>query len=64
MKKYYAVCDSFYDSGKIVSNLVDTIEAEEKPEDSYKQTKRCDIYVEWFDTYEKAMQHIEECRLA
>ena len=64
MKKYYAVCDSFYDNGKIVSNLVDTIEAEEKPEDNYKQTKRCDIYVEWFDTYEKAMQHIEECRLA
>lgn len=29
MKKYYAVCTSCYDNGRLTANLVDTIEAEE-----------------------------------
>lgn len=64
MKKYYAVCSSYYDNGKVIANLVDTIEAEEKPEDAYKETRRCDVYVNWFESYDEAMNHIKKCKMA
>lgn len=64
MKKYYAVCNSYYNNGKVIANLVDVIEAEEKPEDTYKETKRCDIYVNWFESYDEAMNFIKECKMA
>lgn len=64
MKKYYAVCNSYYNNGKVVANLVDVIEAEEKPEDTYKEAKRCDIYVNWFESYDEAMNFIKECKMA
>lgn len=64
MKKYYAVCNSYYNNGKVVANLVDVIEAEEKPEDTYKETKRCDVYVNWFESYDEAMNFIKECKVA
>lgn len=62
MQTYYGVCNSYYNNGKVVANLVDTVVAEEKPQDTYKETNRCDIYVNWFDTHEKAMEFIKECR--
>lgn len=64
MKKYYAVCTSCYDNGRISSNLVDTIEAEERPENTWKSTRRCDIYVTWFDSYDEAMEFIKEHKRA
>ena len=64
MKKYYAVCNSYYNNGKVVANLVDAVEADKKPEDTYKETKRCDVYVNWFESYEEAMKFISECKMA
>lgn len=58
MKKYYAVCSSFYSNGRITANLVDVVEAEEKPEDTYNETRRCDIYVNWFGSHEEALDYI------
>lgn len=58
MKKYYAVCTSYYDDGRVTTNLVDVIEAEEKPQGTFKETRRCDIYVDWFDSYDEAMEEI------
>lgn len=59
MKKYYAVCTSYYDDGKVIANLVDVIEAEEKPKDTYKETRRCDVYINWFESNEEAMHFIK-----
>lgn len=64
MKKYYAVCSSYYDDGKIIANLVDVIETEEKPKDIYKETKDFDVYINWFESHDEAMNYIEECRTA
>ena len=64
MKKYYAVCNSYYNNGRVTANLVDVVEAEEKPQDTYKETKRCDVYVNWFESYEEAMEFIKECKVA
>lgn len=62
MKKYYAICSSYYDNGNIVANLVDIVEEEEKPQNTHKRTSNCDVYVDWFETYESAMRFIEECK--
>lgn len=63
-KTYYAVCSSYYNSGRITASLVDVVEADEKPQDTYKSTRRCDVYVNWFDSQEEAMKHIDECKMA
>ena len=42
----------------------DVIETEEKPEDTYKETKRCDIYINWFESCDEAMEFIEGCKVA
>lgn len=64
MKEYYGVCSSYYDNGKVIANLVDTVKAEEKPQDTYREAKRCDVYVNWFETYEEAREFINECKVA
>lgn len=64
MKKYYAVCTSCYNNGRVTANLVDVIEAEGRPENTYKGTRRCDIYVDWFDSHDEAMEFVRRSRTA
>ena len=64
MKTYYCVCTSFDERGRVVSNIVDTIEAAERPENTFKSTKRKDIYLDWFDSLSAAQGHVKEARLA
>ena len=62
LKRFWSVTTSFYDSGKVVSKLTDTIEAATKPENSCVSLKNRDLYIDWFDTKEAAEQHSEEAR--
>lgn len=64
MKTYYCVCTSYDDRGRVVSNIVDTVEATRRPENSFKSTRRKDIYLDWFDSLSAARAHVEEARLA
>lgn len=64
MNTYYAVCSSYYDSGRVIASLVDMAEADEKPQDTYESKRNRDVYVNWFDSQEEAMKHIEECKMA
>lgn len=64
MSKYYGVCNCYYDNGMVTANLVDAVEAEEKPEDTHKETRSCDIYVNWFESYDEAMEFIKESKTA
>lgn len=60
--KYWAVTTTFYDNGRVTANIVTSIEADQKPQAGYKETRRCDIYTDWFDTREKAEAFVDECR--
>lgn len=64
MKTYYVVRTSFYDSGRVISNIVDTVTASEKPEQGFKSTRRCDIYVDYFETVEEAREYVAASRCA
>ena len=63
MKKFYAVCNTYYDDGRVIANLADIIEADEIPVDTYKETRRCDVYITWFDSYEKATKFLKICKM-
>lgn len=64
MKVWYCVATSYDDRGIVISNLVDTKKAEEKPENTFKSTKTKDIYLDWFGTLREANSHIAAARLA
>lgn len=64
MKTYYVVCSSFFDDGRVVSNIVDTVTAFGKPEQGFKSTRRCDIYIDYFDSAEEAMEFVATSRCA
>lgn len=64
MKKYFCVCSAYYDDGRIVANIVDTIETDKKPPNGYRPAHNCDIYVDWFDTEQAAKGFIKDCAKA
>ena len=44
MKTYYCVCTSYDDRGRVVSNIVDTVEAARRPESSFNSTSGKDTW--------------------
>lgn len=50
---FYCVKSTIYDSGR-VTICISHVEADEKPQNSYKSTNRADYYNDYFDTLEDA----------
>jgi hypothetical protein len=57
-KTYYCVVSKVDDNGNGCANLVDAVEAEEKPEDTVRVTARADIYTDWFESLEEAQEYV------
>ncbi|MCH1940496.1 hypothetical protein [Holdemania massiliensis] len=64
MKKYYGVITTFDDYGKVTANLIDVRECVKKSENEFKSTEKKDIYIDWFETLQRANQFIEQSLLA
>lgn len=64
MKTYYAVITSYFSDGRVTSNLIDMVLAERKPESTFNSNRRCDCCIDWFETQEEALEHIENTRKA
>ncbi len=64
VKRYWCVTTSFDDKGRVVSNITNVVEADEKPENSFTSTSRKDIYNDWFDSREEAEKFVEEAKKA
>ena len=64
MKTYYCVCTTVYNSGRVVATIVDTKEAETKPESHCTEKRDRDIYQDWFDTIEEAEKFVKEAKEA
>lgn len=64
MKTYWCVTSSFDDRGRVTAAITRVVEATEKPQDSFTSTKRKDIYSDWFDSREAALERIEETKRA
>ena len=64
MKTYYCVTSSFDDRGRTTANITDTIKAEEKPESTCTNTRRKDIYNDWFESEKEAQEYVKQTRIA
>lgn len=60
MKKYYPVITTVFDNGRASVVLGTAEEHENRPKDTYTNTSRRDIYVDWFDSLADARQFIKE----
>lgn len=62
--KYWCVTTSVSNKGRVVANITNVIEAEQKPENSFNSTSRRDVYNDWFESQEETEQFVEEARKA
>ena len=62
LKTFWAVTTTFYDDGRVVSNITDKISAAVKPKNVYKELKKKDLYIDWFGTEAGAYEHMMEAR--
>lgn len=62
MKTWYCVTSTYDDHGKTTAAITATMEAEEKPDNSYRSTSWKDIYTDWFDSHEEAQQFVTDTR--
>lgn len=55
MKKFYEVVTMFFDDGKVKSSI-NIIHADEKPENTFEELKRFDVYKDYFSKLAEAKQ--------
>ena len=59
---FWVVLSAYYDDGHVTANITGTREADQKPQAGYRETRRADLYTDWFDTREGAEAFVAECR--
>ena len=59
---YWAVTSAYKDDGSVTANIVGIVEASQRPQAGYKETRSADIYTDWFDSYQKAQAFVDECK--
>lgn len=64
MNTYYCVTSTYDDRGRVTANITSRSLADVKPENSYQNTPRKDIYNDWFETYEEAAKFADGARKA
>ena len=64
MKTYYCVITTVCDSGRIIAAVVDHKEADGKPPSHCTENRDCDIYQDWFGSYEEAQAFADEAKSA
>ncbi len=60
--RFWCVSSSFDDRGRGSASIVDVIDADMKPEGSFRSTSRKDYYTDWFDSKEEAEEFVKEAR--
>ena len=64
MKTFYVVRSSYDDRGHIVTHYDGTIEAEKMPEMGFVNGRDRDIYTDYFNTRQEAMDFVRESKYA
>ena len=64
MKTWYGVQTVFYDNGKVNAMIVSVKDADEKPEDTYPNTRTRDIYLDWYSDLAEAEKAVRDARRA
>ena len=56
--KYYCVTSTYDDRGHVTAHITNEIESDEKPENSFHETPKKDIYHDWFNDQVRAFEFI------
>ncbi len=64
MKTWYCVVSAYHDDGSVTAGIVNTVEADEKPENYHEEAKGKDVYCDWFDSREEAEKFVEGAKKA
>lgn len=62
--KFYCVTSKWDDRGNGWAGVTNIIEADKKPEGTFRSTKKADIYTDWFDSLEEAEQFVRDAAKA
>lgn len=62
MRTFYCVATTVKDNGQCSCSIVDSVEAETKPENKCKSTSRANYYTDWFETLEDAQRFVEQSK--
>ena len=64
MKTYYSVTTTFDDRGRVTAAITSRKECVKCPESTFTSTRRKDIYIDWYDSYDAAVQAVEDAKKA
>lgn len=64
MKTFYCVTSKWDDKGDGWAGITSKVEADNKPESTFKSTPRADIYTDWFDNYDEAEAFVRDAAKA
>lgn len=64
LKPYWVVVTSVDDHGHVISNITGTEMHCRKPDTFCKESRRIDIYIDYFESREEAEQYVEDARKA
>lgn len=57
--KFYEVTSNFYDCGRVTVAITNVIEANTKPDDIVKYLKKCDVYIDYFNSRKEAEEFMK-----
>ena len=63
MKTFYKVTTTFDDKGRVRA-FVSTVRASQKPENTFHESRRCDVYEDYFDTKKAAQAFADDAKYA
>ena len=61
-KTYWCVTSKYDDHLEGWSGITDKVVADKKPENTFVETEKYDIYNDWFDSYEEAEAFVRSLR--
>lgn len=62
VKTFFGVVSIFFDSGRVTA-FIFSIKANKKPEDTMIEARICDVYYDYFETYEEAERFLKLCNV-
>ena len=61
--RFWAVSQKYFDSGRVKVNIY-PVEAGTKPQNTMAENEICDHYIDYFDTYEEALERYKQAENA
>lgn len=62
LREYYCVTSSYDDNGRTVAAITDIRWAEKRPKGDFHETRKKDIYIDWFDNPKDAEEYVMNVR--